>query len=106
MESPGIDAELVHNLAAEGLSAELRCEPKPILIDVRQPEHLGPNWYIGNQELRLKTGDKITVTGSGVRIGGKPAIISSDIRRGEDILKLRDSDGTRLRGTWTKGVAR
>lgn len=106
MESPGIDAELVHKLAAEGLSAELRCEPKPILIDVRQPEHLGPNWYIGNQELRLKTGDKITVTGSRVSIGGKPAIISSDIRRGEDILKLRDSDGTRLRVAWTKGVAR
>ena len=33
-----VNAELVHNLSAEGLSAELRSSPKPILIDVRQPD--------------------------------------------------------------------
>lgn len=67
--------------------------------------HLGPSWFIDNQDVQLKTKDKITVTGSKVSIDGQPAIIGIEIRRGEDVLKLRDSDGTPLWVAWRKRAA-
>ena len=55
--------------------------------------HLGPAWYIDKQTPRIEANDTITVTGSRVTIDGKPAIIAAQIKKGNDILKLRDENG-------------
>lgn len=57
------------------------------------PIHLGPSWYIENQDLQLNKEEQITVTGSRVIYDGSPAIIAAEVKRGNDVLKLRDENG-------------
>lgn len=52
--------------------------------------HLGPEWFIGKQDIKIEPKDKIEVTGSRVIIAGKPAIIASEVKKGDQVLKLRD----------------
>jgi hypothetical protein len=55
--------------------------------------HLGPSWYIDKQAPRIETNDRITVTGSRVTTAGKTAIIAAEIKKGNEVLKLRDENG-------------
>ena len=58
--------------------------------------HLGPTWYLDKQELKIAKGDKVTVTGSRITLEGKPAIVASEVKKGESTLRLRDKDGVPL----------
>jgi hypothetical protein len=60
--------------------------------------HLGPSWFLQNQDFKIEEGDEITVTGSRVTFQNEPAIIASEVTKGEESLGLRDTDGNPL---WT-----
>jgi hypothetical protein len=70
-----------------GLHISLKSETETI------PIHLGPEWFLENQELQLAVNDKLTVTGSRVTYDGKPAIIAGEVRKGDQVLELRDDRG-------------
>jgi hypothetical protein len=55
--------------------------------------HLGPSWYIEKQTPHIEANDTITVTGSRVTVDGKPAIITAQVKKGSEILNLRDENG-------------
>jgi len=55
---------------------------------------LGPAWYIDKQTPRIEANDIITVTGSRVTMDGRPAIVAADITKGNELLKLRNDNGT------------
>jgi hypothetical protein len=55
--------------------------------------HLGPSWYLENQDIKIEVKDKVEVKGSRVTFGGKPALIASEIRKGNEVLTLRDEAG-------------
>jgi hypothetical protein len=55
--------------------------------------HLGPAWYIDNQEPTIQPKDKLEITGSRVSLNGKVVIIASEVRKGDTSLKLRDGEG-------------
>ena len=57
------------------------------------PVHLGPGWYVEKQTPRIEPNDTVTITGSRVTVGGKRAIIAAQVKKGKDILKLRDENG-------------
>ena len=57
------------------------------------PVHLGPGWHVEKQTPRIEPNDTVTVTGSRVTVSGKPAIIAAQVKKGNDILKLRDENG-------------
>lgn len=57
------------------------------------PVHLGPASYVEKQTPRIEAKDTVEVTGSRVMIDGKPAIIAAQIKKGSDVLKLRDENG-------------
>jgi hypothetical protein len=59
------------------------------VIDV----HLGPEWYIENQDRNIQPNDQIDVKGSRVIFRGQSAIIAAEVRKGDEILKLRDENG-------------
>ena len=63
--------------------------------------HLGPGWYIDKQTPKIETNDTITVTGSRVTVGGKPAIIAAQVKKGNETLKLRDENGIPV---WRRGA--
>lgn len=64
------------------------------------PVHLGPEWFLENQELQINLRDKIVVTGSRLSFEGETAMIASEIRRGEEVLELRDSNGRPRWAAW------
>ncbi len=65
--------------------------------------HLGPGWYVEKQEVKIKPGDKVEVTGSRITYEGKPAIVAAEVKKGDDVLKLRDENGFPL---WAGGRGR
>jgi hypothetical protein len=62
--------------------------------------HLGPAWYVDNQSVTIKQGDKATVRGSRVGVDGKPVIIAAEVTKDGQTLRLRDDNGLPL---WAGG---
>ncbi len=55
--------------------------------------HLGPSWYMDKQKIIINSKDKVTVTGSRITYQGSPAIIASEIKKGDNTITLRDKNG-------------
>ena len=64
--------------------------------------HLGPEWYIERQDAKIEKGDTIEVKGSRVTLAGKPAIIASEVKKGDSTLALRDANGIPAWAGWRK----
>jgi len=64
--------------------------------------HLGPGWYIENQDVKIEPKDKIEIRGSRVTFEGKPAIIAAEVKKGDDSLKLRDENGFPAWAGWRR----
>jgi hypothetical protein len=60
------------------------------------PIHLGPQWYVTNQDIQLQVNDRVDIKGSRITFNGKPAIIAAEVKKGDKILTLRDSNGLPL----------
>ncbi|GEM_PF-1003747 len=54
---------------------------------------LGPAWYVGRQQAAIKLGDKVTVKGVPLALGKEKVFLARQIRRGRQILALRDTTG-------------
>jgi hypothetical protein len=64
--------------------------------------HLGPSFYIENQDVKLEAKDKVEVKGSRITFGGKPAIIAAEVKKGDEVLKLRDEAGFPMWTAWRR----
>lgn len=64
--------------------------------------HLGPAWYVERQDTEITVGDKIEVKGSRIAYEGKPAIIAAEIRKGDEVLTLRDASGIPMWAGWRR----
>ena len=64
--------------------------------------HLGPEWYVERLDTNIEKGDKIEVKGSRVTFDGKPAIIAAEVKKGDNILVLRDGIGIPAWAGWRR----
>jgi len=66
--------------------------------------YLGPAFYIvgSEQAKHFKIGDTVNVTGSQVTVSGEPFMIATTVKRGNEVLRLRDKDGTPEWVGWKK----
>jgi hypothetical protein len=64
--------------------------------------HLGPGWYIENQDVKIAPKDKIEVKGSRITYEGKPAIIAAEVKKGDEVLMLRDASGFPVWSGWRR----
>ena len=64
--------------------------------------HLGPAWFIENQDLKIEKGDRIDVRGSRVTFQQKPAIIAAEVKKGDETLLLRDDNGIPVWSGWRR----
>lgn len=64
--------------------------------------HLGPGWYIENQDIKIIPKDKVEVKGSRIIFEGKPAIIAAEVKKGDEVLKLRDDSGFPVWSGWRR----
>lgn len=79
-----------------GVHMKVKLEKEDISV------HVGPGWYIENQEMTFSSGDKVEIKGSKIIFDGKPAIIAAEITKGDDVLKLRDENGFPYWSGWRK----
>ncbi|MDJ0704938.1 MAG: hypothetical protein QNJ46_16775 [Leptolyngbyaceae cyanobacterium MO_188.B28] len=59
-----------------------------------------PSWHIDNQDFQVSPNDEIEVTGSRINFAGGPAIMATEVRHGNQILTLRNSDGIPAWSGW------
>jgi hypothetical protein len=64
--------------------------------------HLGPSWFLENQDVKIAAKDKVEVKGSRISFGGKPAIIAAEVKKGDEVLKLRDDAGFPVWSGWRR----
>ena len=62
--------------------------------------NLGPSWFLDNQELHLAVDDRISVTGSRVKANGVESLVAVEVRRNDEALQLRATDGTPVWVAW------
>jgi hypothetical protein len=79
-----------------GVHAVLRTDNETISV------HLGPGWYIENQDMKIAPKDKIEVKGSRIIFEGKPAIIATEVKKGNEVLMLRDTSGLPAWSGWRR----
>jgi hypothetical protein len=64
--------------------------------------HLGPAWYIENQDVKITPGDRVEVKGSRITFEGKPALIAGEVKKENQVLMLRDGKGFPLWSGWRR----
>jgi hypothetical protein len=68
------------------------------------PVQLGPSFFLEQQGITFAPQDKVEVTGSRVNLPRGPVIIAREVKKGGQILKLRNADGIPLwSGTGFRG---
>lgn len=71
----------------EGVHLRVRTDKETISV------HLGPAWYIDNQDVRIAPKDAVAITGSRSTFEGKPALVAATVTKGDEVLTLRDASG-------------
>lgn len=79
-----------------GLHAMVKTDKETLSV------HLGPDWYLENQDMGIEVKDKIEVKGSRVTFEGKPALIAAEVRKGDQVLTLRDASGVPAWSGWRR----
>jgi hypothetical protein len=85
---------------AKGMSAGLHLQVKTAKETLSV--HLGPEWYLEQQDVEIRINEIIEVKGSRVAFEGEPAIIAAEIRDGDDTLTLRDAAGVPAWSGWRR----
>ena len=62
--------------------------------------HLGPAWYLNNQDMQIQLRDKIEVKGSRIVFSGQPTLIAAEVKKNDRVLKLRDLNGFHIWSGW------
>jgi sporulation protein YlmC with PRC-barrel domain len=84
----------VDQVPQPGFGMEIRLT---VYIDTKEvvPVYLGPAYYIVGSEhaKHFRIGDKVTVTGSQITVHGEPFMLATTVKRGNEVLRLRDKVG-------------
>jgi hypothetical protein len=82
---------------ARGLHLSVGTASGPVSV------HMGPQWYLQRRGVAFAPGEQVTITGSRVSLGGGPALVATEVRRREGVLRLRAADGAPSWGGWGRG---
>jgi hypothetical protein len=85
----------MHGMSA-GVHLALRTDKETIAV------HLGPSWYIENQDVKIEPGDKVEVKGSRVTQSGSAVLIAAELKKGDEVLTLRDPSGFPAWSGWRR----
>ena len=70
-----------------GVHVSLKTEKETLSV------HLGPSWFIENQDFKIGPKDTLEVKGSRVTMQGKAVLIAAEVKKGDETLTLRDDNG-------------
>jgi hypothetical protein len=80
-----------------GLHLTVKTEKETLSVEV------GPGWYVEKQPVRIEAKDILEIRGSRITSRGKPVMIAAEIKKRDQILKLRDENGI---PAWSGGSRR
>jgi hypothetical protein len=81
---------------AAGIHMNVKTDKETISV------HLGPSWYLENQDVKIEPKDRVEVRGAKTTFAGKPAIIAAEVKKGDETLKLRDESGFPVWAAWRR----
>jgi hypothetical protein len=58
--------------------------------------HLGPTAFLRDRKVEITTGDRLSITGSRVTLGGSDVVLAREIRKGDAVWTLRNAAGEPL----------
>ena len=64
--------------------------------------HLGPEWFMDNQDIHIEREDIIEIKGARITFDGKSVLIATEILRRTDILRLRNISGFPVWIAWRR----
>jgi hypothetical protein len=95
-EVTSIDRITPNKGMAAGIHMNVKTDKETISV------HLGPSWYLENQDVKIEPKDKVEVKGARTTFAGKPAIIAAEVKKGDEVLKLRDDTGFPVWAGWRR----
>jgi hypothetical protein len=60
------------------------------------PVVLGPIVYVEKQDVKIQAGDRVEVKGSRMTVRGQPLIVAAELRKGDQVLTMRNASGEAL----------
>ena len=66
--------------------------------------HLGPQWFIERQDVKIVPGDTVEIKGVQAVRGGQNIFIAGEVKKGSEVLKLRDDAGIPVWSGWRRGL--
>ena len=84
------------NGKSDGVHAVVKTNKETITV------HLGPAWFIDNQDPQIGPGDKVEIKGSRITFEGKPAIVAAEVTKDGQTLPLRDASGVPVWSGWRR----
>ena len=81
---------------SHGVHALLKTDRESIVV------HLGPAWFIDNQDPKIGPGDRVEIMGSRIVFEGKPALVAATVTKDGEVLTLRDASGVPVWSGWRR----
>ena len=66
--------------------------------------HLGPQWFIERQDVKLAPGDKVEIKGVKAVRANQNIFIAGEVKKGDEVLVLRDNSGIPVWSGWRRGM--
>lgn len=79
---------------AEGVRAQVQFRGETLWV------HLAPAAWLAAQRFELAEGDKVTITGSYLRLDGERVILAAKLERDRKTLRLREDNGKPAWSQW------
>jgi hypothetical protein len=64
--------------------------------------HLGPQWFIDEQGVKIAAGDTVEIKGAKAERWGEKIFIAAEVKKGAEVLKLRDENGVPAWAGWRR----
>jgi hypothetical protein len=95
-EVTNVDRIMPNKGMAAGVRMTVKTDEESISV------HLGPSWYLENQDVKIEPKNRVEVKGARITFGGAPAIIAAEVKEGDEMLKLRDDSGFPVWSGWRR----
>jgi hypothetical protein len=88
-------------MAVEKFSPGRGGPPQGLRLRVKFPQEtllviLGPIVYVEQQNVKFGAGDRVEVKGSRMTVRGEPLIVAAEVKKGDQVLKMRNATGEAL----------
>ena len=90
-------------MAVEKFSPGRGGPPQGLRLRVKFPQEtllviLGPIVYVEQQNVKFAAGDRVEVKGSRMTVRGEPLIVAAEVKKGDQVLKMRNATRGKLSG--------